>query len=218
MFTQSQPSNNISQKRLALPNTFRERMTSFLSTLPTNNTQVVKANTIAFSWAFKAESYSIVYSLFDLVRHLPKYETVAQSIKPPRPYVGVHLRQEVDARNYTPMNEYVNRTLKALKVVPGIRTLYVATGDQGKLKEFTQKMTGHGYTIVEKGQFLNSSLYADWHFDYRAMLDVAPLVNSDFFIGHGWSSMSWVVSREREMRDVKSVFVQGPLNEFLCCF
>lgn len=154
------------------------------------------------------------------MRHSPLFEQVAQTIKPPTPYVGLHLRVEADAVavSYMGFDDYVNHTLSILKATPQVRTIYVAIGDDVKLKEFADRMSPHGYTVYGKNNFIEQATYASWHFDQRGIIDIAPLVNADYFIGYGKSSMSWVVVREREIKGKESILIQPALPDFTCCF
>lgn len=121
-------------------------------------------------------------------------------------YCGVHLRTEVDAANsgwlktYGGFEKQTDIYLKLCKS-QGLKVIYVASGNQEDIVNFTPKAAKDGITVLSKHDLLpapqDRKVLDSLSWDQHGALDWEVLSRSSYFSGPTMSSFSWNIAFRR---------------------
>lgn len=184
----------------------------------------------AWDYTISGEQTNLFKDLFQTVAFSPTLRALGQRIITQHPlllrdeaaYIGVHLRGEndwpaewgsldVQTSLYAGDIETLRLRDEARGLSP-VRNIYVSCGNRTSIEYFRERVEPLGYTVLDKWSLLlldNES--SGWpegmetiealSFDEKAIVEYEPLVNSRYFLGISYSSMSYVIATARTLAE-----------------
>lgn len=200
--------------RNAHVDTFAEDVMTWLNrTLPSDAADIVHVSLAPFEWPVNHDSDEFYYEFGKLIRLRPDVYTLAKrAIQVLRSqvseglFLGGHLRNEADVRDFGLPYSKQRDALIADAQAQGLQTIYLATGDLQDVERFRVDAAVQGISTRTKHTLLSEddlNYLEALSWDQQALVDYLVLRESTYFVGQTLSSFSFALAYSRHL-DIKN--------------